>query len=82
MRKSLLFLVLVMIAFLLKAQDNTVVPNGFNRFYHPDGKVSSEGMMRDGKPDGYWKTYWENGTLKSEGNRRNFELDSIWSFYD
>lgn len=82
MRKTLPFLVFVMSAFLLKAQDNTVIPNGFNRFFHANGKVSSEGNMRDGKPDGYWKTYWENGVLKSEGNRKNFELDSIWNFYD
>jgi antitoxin component YwqK of YwqJK toxin-antitoxin module len=70
------------ISLLVLAAQDEVNPNGFNRFYHKDGKVSSEGMMRDGKPDGYWKTFYENGTLKSEGNRKNFELDSIWTFYD
>ncbi|MBI3511666.1 MAG: toxin-antitoxin system YwqK family antitoxin [Bacteroidetes bacterium] len=58
-----------------------VNPNGYNKFYYPNGKLSSEGNMRDGKPDGYWKTYYESGKIKSEGNRKNFELDSTWKFY-
>ena len=45
-------------------------------------KLSSEGIMKEGKPDGYWKSYYENGNLKSEGNRKNFELDSLWKFYN
>jgi antitoxin component YwqK of YwqJK toxin-antitoxin module len=63
------------------AQTGDVNPNGYNKFYHSNGKLSSEGTMRDGKPDGYWKTYYPNGKLKSEGNRRNFELDSTWRFF-
>ncbi len=55
--------------------------NGYNKFYYPNGKVSSEGTVRDGKPDGYWKNYYEDGRLKAEGNRKNFQLDSIWKFY-
>lgn len=54
----------------------------FQRFYYTNGKLNSEGNMRNGKPDGYWKTFHENGKLKSEGNRKNFELDSLWKFYD
>lgn len=57
-------------------------PNGYNRFFYENGKISSEGKMRDGKPDGYWKTYHKNGKVKIEGNRRNFLLDSTWKFYD
>lgn len=75
-------LVLLAAAFSLQAQDNTINPNGRNVFYHANGKISSEGTMRDGKPDGYWKTYYESGIIKSEGNRKNFELDSLWTFYD
>lgn len=82
MRKSALSLLLLLTTLFVTAQENTIVPDGYNKFYFADGKVSSEGFMRDGKPDGYWKTYWENGIVKAEGNRKNFELDSIWSFYD
>lgn len=57
------------------------VKEGYNKLYYANGKLSSEGTIRDGKPDGYWKTYYENGKIKSEGNRKNFLLDSIWKFY-
>ena len=64
--------------FLLFGQD---LKDGFTRYVYPDGKVSSEGTLRNGKPDGYWKTFYPNGALKSEGNRKEFKLDSIWTFY-
>jgi len=77
---SLLFLTgLCQLAY---SQANTIIPNGYNKFYYGDGQISSEGPMRDGKPDGYWKTYYVNGQMKSEGNRKNFQLDSVWLFYD
>lgn len=57
-------------------------PNGYNKFFYENGKISSEGFMKNGKPDGYWKNYYKNGNLKIEGNRKNFQLDSVWKFYD
>ena len=63
-------------------KEQEVNPNGYNKFYYENGKVSSEGSMRDGRPDGYWKTYLPDGKMKSEGNRKNYELDSLWKFYD
>ena len=54
----------------------------YTYFYYPNGQISSEGMMKNGKPDGYWKTYYVNGIIKSEGLRSSFELDSTWSFYN
>jgi antitoxin component YwqK of YwqJK toxin-antitoxin module len=64
----------------LLAQDS--IKNGFVKFYYPNGKVSSEGYMVDGKPDGFWVTYFATGIKKSEGNRRNHLLDSLWLFYN
>jgi uncharacterized protein len=58
------------------------IKNGYTKYYYENGKVSSEGTMREGKPDGYWKNYYDNGKLKIEGNRKNFQLDSTWKFYD
>jgi len=49
---------------------------------YPNGQVSSEGTIRDGKPDGYWITYYLSGLVKSEGKRTNFLLDSTWNFYN
>lgn len=86
---SSLFLVIFGSAFLkisaCYAQSNTggeIPQNGPIKFYYPNGKVSSEGNMANGKPDGYWKTFYENEVLKSEGNRKNFQLDSTWKFYN
>jgi len=59
-----------------------VTKDGYTKFYYSNGKVSSEGIIRAGKPDGYWKSYYEDGKIKSEGNRKDFLLDSTWKFYN
>ena len=80
--KRLLFLFCcILIISQINAQ-NEIIPNGYNKFFHENGIVSSEGSMINGKPDGYWKTYNEVGMLISEGNRKNFLLDSLWKFYN
>jgi len=66
----------------LYSQKTDINPNGYNKFYYDNGNISSEGMMKNGKPVGVWKTYYENGIIKSEGQRKNFILDSIWVFYN
>ena len=53
----------------------------YTKYYFPNGVVSSEGNIENGRPNGYWKTYYSNGKLKSEGNRTLFLLDSTWKFY-
>lgn len=88
--KSALLKTLVLVVFAVclvipaQAQEQQIntVTDGIAKFYYPNGKLSSEGTMRQGKPDGYWKTYFENGIVKSEGNRKNYLLDSVWKFYD
>ena len=65
---------------LIYSQDNTIA-DGYHVFKYPNGSISSEGYIRDGRPDGYWKSFYVTGVLKSEGKRRNFQLDSIWVFY-
>lgn len=82
MLKYMIALVALLLCLKLFSQDNNINPDGHNVFYHSNGKISSEGTMRDGKPDGYWKTYNEKGVLISEGNRKNFLLDSTWNFYN
>lgn len=57
-------------------------PDSVHRYYHTNGKISSEGRLVKGKPEGYWKTYYETGTLRSEGDRRDQLLEGIWKFYD
>ncbi len=76
-----IFLLILLPAFLSAQTNSKIIRDGYNKFYYDNGKISSEGTMREGRPDGYWKTYSENGNLKSEGNRKNFQLDSVWKFY-
>jgi len=82
--KNLRFLtVFILLNLILKIQGQDVINNnGYNKIYYPNGKLSSEGYMRNGQPDGYWKTYFPTGIIKSEGNRKNHLLDSIWIFYN
>ncbi|MFC2102345.1 hypothetical protein ACFLS7_05070 [Bacteroidota bacterium] len=54
----------------------------FQQFFYQNGKLASEGTMRNREPDGYWKSYYETGIIKSEGNRKEFKLDSTWKFYN
>ena len=60
-------LVLTITCFLLitgvYAQD-TLQKDGFVKFYYQNGKIASEGFLKNGNPDGYWKSYNENGTTK------------------
>jgi antitoxin component YwqK of YwqJK toxin-antitoxin module len=80
-RRYLFVCMVILFSFnFITAQD--IEKNGYNIYYYPTGKKSSEGLIRNGKPDGYWKTYFPTGVLKSEGLRRNFMLDSIWVFYN
>ena len=57
------------------------LPQGYTIFRYPNGVISSEGRMVEGRPDGFWKTYYEDGTLKSAGNRENYQLSGEWVFY-
>jgi len=80
--KRLILSFLIIIPALIQAQVNEDLKDGFHQFKYPNGTVSSEGYIRNGKPDGYWKSYYVTGVLKSEGKRTSFLLDSIWVFFD
>ncbi len=75
-------ILLIILSSITLLGQNDVNPNGYNKFYYGNGKISSEGYMKNGKPDGYWRSYYVDGTLQSEGNRVNTLLDSTWVFYD
>jgi uncharacterized protein len=66
----------LLLAGILQAQNKELT-----KFYYPDGTVSSEGYLLDGKPAGYWKNFNENGTLRSEGKMLAGKTDSTWIFY-
>ncbi|MBE7441571.1 MAG: toxin-antitoxin system YwqK family antitoxin [Flavobacteriales bacterium] len=76
----LLSVVFILMPFYLISQ--TRIADGVKKFYYESGAVSSEGLIKNGKPEGYWFNYYENGLIKSEGNRKNHLLDSTWIFYN
>jgi uncharacterized protein len=82
MKKIFLNIAFILTTASLIAQGTETLTDGFHQFKYPNGVVSSEGLIRDGKPEGYWKSYYVTGIKKSEGKRTSFILDSIWLFFD
>jgi antitoxin component YwqK of YwqJK toxin-antitoxin module len=82
MKKIIIFILFVVLRTTGYAQDKEALKDGYQIFKYPNGTVSSEGLIKNGKPEGFWKSYYVTGVKKSEGKRTNFMLDSIWLFYD
>jgi len=82
MSRTVLIIYFILISCYVTAQETFNVADGFHRIYYPNGVVSSEGIIRDGRPDGFWTSYYVTGVKQSEGKRTNFLLDSIWVFFD
>ena len=82
MKRTGLITLFILICTLGISQENVDIKDGYQTFKYPNGAVSSEGLMRNGRPEGFWKSYYITGIIKSEGKRTNFLLDSIWIFYD
>lgn len=82
MKKAVIISVFMLACSLARSQENAVVKDGYQTFTYPNGAISSEGIIKNGRPEGFWKSYYITGIKKSEGRRTNFLLDSIWIFYD
>jgi antitoxin component YwqK of YwqJK toxin-antitoxin module len=82
MKRILILLFFCLICKIISAQENETLKDGYQAFKYPNGTISSEGLIKNGKPEGLWKSYYVTGVKKSEGKRTNFLLDSIWLFYD
>ncbi|RLD63579.1 MAG: hypothetical protein DRJ01_03360 [Bacteroidetes bacterium] len=78
----ILFILFIFSTNIYSQNVNVENPNGYNIFYYGNKQISSEGMMKDGKPEGLWKSYYVNGNLKSIGKWYNNQLDSVWCFYN
>jgi len=82
MKRLLIIFIMVYAGINITAQINVTIKDGYHVFKYPNGAVSSEGVIKNGKPDGFWKSNYVTGIKKSEGRYTNFMLDSIWLFYD
>lgn len=82
MKRIFILLFFVFICQISFPQENATLKDGYQVFKYPNGTVSSEGLIKNGKPEGFWKSFYVTGVKKSEGKRTNYLLDSIWVFYD
>lgn len=82
MKRIITTLILIITVIKSYSQGNELLNDGYHVFRYPNGAVSSEGHIKNGKPEGYWKSFYITGVKKSEGKRTNFVLDSVWVFYD
>ena len=53
----------------------------YQRTYHNNGHIASEGWILSNKRDGYWKIYHENGNLSQQGNYKYNKREGYWYFY-
>ena len=82
MKRIFIVFVILISAIKVFPQGNEGLSDGYHVFKYPNGAVSSEGLIKNGKPEGYWRSYYVTGVKKSEGKRTSFLLDSLWLFYD
>jgi antitoxin component YwqK of YwqJK toxin-antitoxin module len=82
MKRITIFIAFVIICKIGSAQESSTLKDGYQVFKYPNGTMSGEGLIKNGKPEGFWKSYYVTGIKKSEGRYTNFLLDSIWIFYD
>ena len=82
MKRIAILIFFVITCKISSSQESENLKDGYQIFKYPNGAVSSEGLIKNGKPEGFWKSYYVTGVKKSEGKRTNFLLDSIWLFYD
>lgn len=82
MKKGVIFIFIFLACRLSSAQEDGTLKDGYQQLKYPNGVISSEGLIKNGKPEGFWKSFYVTGVKKSEGKRTNFLLDGIWIFYD
>jgi uncharacterized protein len=82
MEKIYILIFFALVCRLATGQESNALKDGPQVFRYPNGTISSEGLIKNGKPEGFWKSYYVTGIKKSEGRRTNFMLDSVWIFYD
>jgi uncharacterized protein len=82
MKRIIILIFFILVCKICFSQENEILKDGYQVFKYPNGAISSEGLIKNGKPEGFWKSFYVTGVKKSEGKRTNYLLDSIWLFYD
>ena len=58
-------------------KDSTLV-TGKVRGWHPNGQLTGEATLKDGKGQGVYKVWYSNGQLRSEGIYKDGKKDGVW----
>ncbi|APG65649.1 hypothetical protein LPB136_09860 [Tenacibaculum todarodis] len=98
MRKTIIFLAIIMSINLLTAQEHKEyfdngnlkeigkyendIATGEWKRYHENGQLSEIGKYENGIKKGEWKLYHENGQLFCVGKLKNGKIIGKWVFYD
>jgi len=61
MKRIIILLFVILICRISSAQENAALKDGYQIFKYPNGAVSSEGLIKNGKPEGFWKSYYVTG---------------------
>ena len=61
--KRILFISVILLTGLLARGQTSTVPDGYQVFKYPNGTVSSEGVLKNGKPDGSGTYISQNGDI-------------------
>jgi antitoxin component YwqK of YwqJK toxin-antitoxin module len=56
--------------------------SNYEKTYHDNGKVKSEGWVRYNVQIGYWRFYHNTGRVASQGHYEYGKKEKYWSFYD
>lgn len=56
--------------------------NDLKQYFYPNGRLMSQGMLKNSKEDGIWKTWDEQGNLQVKGNFTNGVMDGDWEWFN
>jgi len=65
MKRIVILIFFVLICKISSSQENDNLKDGYQVFKYPNGAVSSEGLIKNGKPEGFWKSYYVTRYLKN-----------------
>ena len=65
----------------LECEDIEEVEGEDYESFHDNGKLKTQGTIKDGLNYGEWKQYYDNGQLEEEGKYVNGEEEGEWKYY-
>ncbi|QLE00791.1 hypothetical protein HX109_04140 [Galbibacter sp. BG1] len=54
----------------------------YQKSYHQEGVLASEGWVQNSVKEKYWKYYYPSGVLKQEGHYKSGKKEDFWYYYN